>query len=460
LDNLNAGQYTVTLTDGNGCTTTSSTAVQDGIQFSIIDIPNYELEAGSELGPIVLQTSTWGADFTWTGATALGLANGSATSLVPIIPTFTVLDGTATVTVTATMGACNTTEVFTITAADHTAPTAICENVTVILNDSGNATITAAQIDGGSTDNYAATTALTLSASATTFTAVNLGLNNVTLTVTDPSGNTASCLAIVTVQAVQSAAPVAAISSVQTQSCMAPFEVKFYDASVGNPTSWMWTFPGGVPATSTEQNPTVMYAQQGNYLAQLVSMNAAGESEAVTEHRVYYTDPLADFDYQVAPNTGAVTFENHSENVIQTHWNFGDGSESTAYSPVHTYTHSGSYVVELMITNGCGVEMLQKVVNVTVGSVGTDENNWLQDFRLYPNPNPGAFTVEMTGTAQDAVEFVLYDVLGQVVKREKADFHGGDLKQVFNYDDLPPSVYTLGIHSGQHVVFAKVVIQR
>ena len=66
----------------------------------------------------------------------------------------------------------------------------------------------------------------------------------------------------------------------------------------------------------------------------------------------------------------------------------------------------------------------------------------------------------MTGTPQDEVEFVLYDMLGQIVNREKADFHGGDLKQVFEYGDLAPAVYTLGINSGKEVVFVKVIIQR
>ncbi len=460
LNGLNAGQYAVTVTDGNGCTASATSTVEDGILFSIVTIPNYEVEAGGQLGPIVLQTTTWGANFSWTGGAAVGMADGTATSLLPLIPTFTALDGAANVVVSATLGNCTNTATFAINAADQSAPTAVCENVTVVLDANGNATITTAQIDGGSTDSYAPSTALTLTASNTSFSTANLGANEVMLTVTDPSGNTASCMAMVTVQTVQTIAPTAAMNSVQTQSCMAPYEVKFYDASVGNPTIWSWTFPGGVPSTSTEQNPTVVYAQPGFYLAQLVALNVAGESESVTEHQVQTTEPTAQFNFAVAQNSGEVTFTNMSENANQTHWNFGDGTESSEFSPVHTFTQPGSYVVELMITNGCGLEILQKVVNVSMGSVSTEEGDWLKDFRLYPNPNPGVFTVEMTGTDQNEVEFVLYDVLGQIVKRETADFHGGDMKQVFNYGELPPAVYNLGIHSGKHVVFVKVVIQR
>ncbi len=42
-------------------------------------------------------------------------------------------------------------------------------------------------------------------------------------------------------------------------------EVTFTDYSAGNITSWEWSFPGGNPETSTEQNPTISYRLTGNY---------------------------------------------------------------------------------------------------------------------------------------------------------------------------------------------------
>lgn len=41
--------------------------------------------------------------------------------------------------------------------------------------------------------------------------------------------------------------------------------VSFTDASTGNPTSWLWTFEGGTPETSTEKNPVVTYQNEGAY---------------------------------------------------------------------------------------------------------------------------------------------------------------------------------------------------
>ena len=61
--------------------------------------------------------------------------------------------------------------------------------------------------------------------------------------------------------------------------------VTFTDTSTGNPDSWSWNFPGGTPATSTLQNPTIAYSTDGTYGVTLMA-SAAGDSN--TEIKVGY----------------------------------------------------------------------------------------------------------------------------------------------------------------------------
>ena len=84
----------------------------------------------------------------------------------------------------------------TITLSDTVAPIVITAPVSVLLNASGTASITAAQVNNGSTDNCGITT---LVVTPSTFTCANIGPNTVTLTATDASGNATSVTAIVTV---------------------------------------------------------------------------------------------------------------------------------------------------------------------------------------------------------------------------------------------------------------------
>lgn len=95
---------------------------------------------------------------------------------------------------------------------DTTPPIALCQNITVSLDQNGAVTITAAQVDNGSNDNQGS---VSLSVSPDSFDCSNIGPNTVTLTVTDTSGNTATCTAVVTVE--DNTAPVAVCQNITVQ---------------------------------------------------------------------------------------------------------------------------------------------------------------------------------------------------------------------------------------------------
>lgn len=86
---------------------------------------------------------------------------------------------------------------FDVTVTDSENPITVCQNITVQLDASGNATIVAADVDGGSNDNCGIASR---SIDVSSFDCSNLGTNNVTLTVTDVNGNSSTCIAVVTVQ--------------------------------------------------------------------------------------------------------------------------------------------------------------------------------------------------------------------------------------------------------------------
>ena len=82
------------------------------------------------------------------------------------------------------------------TLPDATPPTVLCKAVTLVLNASGTATLAASQVDDGSSD---ACGIASMSVVPSSFTCANLGINTVTLTVTDHNANAASCTATITV---------------------------------------------------------------------------------------------------------------------------------------------------------------------------------------------------------------------------------------------------------------------
>jgi len=182
---LAAGTYTVTIKDANLCQITRTVTITAPSAIAIVPSQTNVSCTGGSNGSASVGVSggTGSYTFSWapsggTGATATGLAAG-----------------TYTVTVTDA-NSCMATQSFTITTvADTTPPTVVTSNITVPLT-AGAATITAAQVNNGSTDNCGIAS---VTVSPSTFNCSNVGANTVTLTVTDNSGNVATGTATVTI---------------------------------------------------------------------------------------------------------------------------------------------------------------------------------------------------------------------------------------------------------------------
>ena len=174
----------------------------------------------------------------------------------------------------------------------------------------------------------------------------NLYLDNVLLT--------SSCQVI--------APPATQFTSDVTSGC-APLIVQYQDLSTNGPTSWNWTFPGGTPASSTQQNPTVVYNNKGQYDATLVASNSAGSNTFSLNNYIDVMDvPIAGFSQSADGQT--VFFANTSIDGTFYSWNFGDNESSTDPNPVHQYDEDGTYTVVLIAGNACGTDEFSFTIEV------------------------------------------------------------------------------------------------
>jgi len=148
----------------------------------------------------------------------------------------------------------------------------------------------------------------------------------------------------------------------------APLKVQFTDESSGYPSKWKWTFGDG--STSTEQNPSHEYDDQGKFTVTLKVTN--GEGIDTVEETDYITvggKPVAAFVASATSGTAplAVTFTDKSTNDPSGwYWTFGDGTTSSSQNPSHTYTTSGTYTVTLKVTNDIGSNTITKSSLITI----------------------------------------------------------------------------------------------
>ncbi|MFA8300123.1 MAG: C25 family cysteine peptidase [Hyphomicrobiales bacterium] len=195
---------------------------------------------------------------------------------------------------------------------------------------------------------------------------------NVTLTVTAYNKVTyTGTIAISSTPQAPSAQFAADITTVEENAT-----VTFTDQSIFAPTSWAWEFEGGTPATSTDQNPTVTYANAGTYKVKLTATNSYGSDieEKVDYITVYeVVAPVADFNASVTTISagGTVTFSDASQNLPTSWaWEFEGGTPATStdQNPEVTYASSGTYKVKLTATNSAGsdVKEVNGYINVTI----------------------------------------------------------------------------------------------
>jgi len=134
-----------------------------------------------------------------------------------------------------------------------------------------------------------------------------------------------------------------------TEGC-APFSVKFNNQSV-NGFKFLWDFGNG--NHSTEFEPKITYFEGGTYKVRLEVYNNLGEM-TYSEKVITVHDQASAF-FRVSANRvripgNSVYFVNLSENAFTLLWDFGDGTTSTDFEPVHEYSKTGFYKATLRIT--------------------------------------------------------------------------------------------------------------
>jgi len=174
---------------------------------------------------------------------------------------------------------------------------------------------------------------------------------------------TNSCGTVTTTQTVTvTTAPSANFTAGNTSGC-GPLQVIFENTSSENVTSWFWTFEGGEPATSTDENPTVIYLNPGTYDVTLVVTGSGGSDTLVrADYITVEGAPSGSFTYSQVQNS--VSFTNTTAGATTYTWTFGDGNSSNEANPTHTYAADGIYTVILAATNDCGTTFVEQTVTI------------------------------------------------------------------------------------------------
>jgi PKD repeat protein len=217
-------------------------------------------------------------------------------------------------------------------------------------------------------------------------------------------------------------------------------DVSFSDASVGSVTSWSWTFAGGDPATSTEQNPTVIYNSTGTYDVEL-EVSDGTETNSVLMEDYISVNAIPEVELQAFDDVcvGWPEFELTGGSPAGGVYS-GTGVENGMFDPgtagIGTHTVSYTYM-----ENNCENSMDQDIyVDACTGITESDEIG----LNIFPNPTNGEFELQINYSG--VVTIRVYNMLGVSVYEQEENASGKFTKSM-DLNGMENGIYFISIQT-------------
>ena len=287
---------------------------------------------------------------------------------------------------------------------DDIPPTVITQNVVVELNENGEGSITAEQIDNGSFDNCAIQS---LSLNQYDFNCTYLGDNTVALTVTDVNGNVSMATAIVTV-----------------------VDLIYPTISVTVNPNVLWP-PNNQMQTITAN---VIYDDNCDVTVALISIECIDEN---------CSSDIENADY----NTDDFSFDLRRKKRIP-------ANQDRIYNILYRATDESGNSTDADATVVVPSSMAKEVVfddNITVfdGSDGTT-------LSVFPNPTTGEVNVDFASNSKGDLSLKLMNITGNELMKFK-QYIIKDYTNVIDLSDLPSGTYLLEVNFEMQSKVVKII---
>lgn len=310
--------------------------------------------------------------------------------------------------------------------------------------------------------------------------------------------------------------------SASTVSGCPGFTVQFSDNSFGNPTSWLWSFPGGTPSSSTDQNPVVTYNNAATYNHVHLTVQNAFGTDSITKLNYIAVSPniipiiTLNNNDTLCEGESVILKTNNAQSYLWYPNNFGNISFST--------DTSGSYAVKTTDVFGCvsysdtvnivvlpvqqitisvtndtlfastsgnlqwylngvaisgatdSIYVAQNTgsysVVLTEGNGCTRVSNSIatgiqsviidsQDIEIYPNPNTGKFYISNSRLSSTTFTAEVISMEGKIIYTKV--FNAKDQisgKFLMNCEHLPSGNYILSLKTPEDLFYKKITISK
>ena len=215
--------------------------------------------------------------------------------------------------------------------------------------------------------------------------------------------------------------------------------INFTDESTGLVNNWNWTFNGGTPSSSSQQNNAVTYNTAGLYDVILTTGNGSGSQ---VKNKPGY---IRVYELPVPVITASVNLLTCNINGATYQWFLNNNIINGATQQSYTALESGDYTVSVVDGNSCSGTSAPFAVTILKGGI--------IDILVYPIPSAGLVNIT-SKTIKGPATIKLYNAAGALVLEKY--FNDISLKNEINIRYIASGVYELKIVTNAGV-FVKII---
>ncbi|MBN4051344.1 T9SS type A sorting domain-containing protein [bacterium AH-315-M05] len=434
---LLAGNYTVIITDANGCTLTFPITVTNTTPTPTIDtITTIDVDCnGAATGTATVLMNAGCRPLTYQWNTTPVQTDSTATGL---------LAGTYTVIVSDSFGQ---TDSASITILEPDSMTLITfGDALICYGDSTQISVTAF----GGTGAYMYSWSQGLSDSAVHMVSPAPGMiTTYTVVVTDANGCIASDFVTVSVN------PPLSITTADVSMCEGDNTIITAVASGGNGGPYFYMWDNGDSASSITVSPSVTTIY--------IVVVSDGCSTNDTAYAIVTVNPIPTVAFSDSVSGSTVFFTDLSTisggAINGWTWGFGDGAgTSFDQNPTYTYINDGNYEVCLTVTSsaGCSNDFCD---SVAVIGTAIQEQNFESSVNIYPNPTEGLITFDIELSKAGDIEIQIYNVLGELLY-SKAVQKIKKTRHEVNMGRLANGVYFVKLVTSDSSINKKIILYK
>lgn len=237
-------------------------------------------------------------------------------------------------------------------------------------------------------------------------------------------------------------------------------ESRFYNQKAFDDTghsghlSYSWDFSDGSPIEHVFNTEHIFGTAQKYVITLTDSLVAWKNTFVGVKKDSIDQQPVASFSH--AGFNHDIQFFNTSTGNDQWLWKFENDLYTRLETPWFHFLNVGVHDVTLYVENACGTDSITQ--QVTVYGVGIDNKEEI-GITTFPNPANDLVEINCNSQAPTSFDIVLYDLMGNAVLSEKAEFHAAS-KVSLGVSELPTGIYFMVISNEDSHYSNKFVISR